>query len=102
MGIFHDGSKDNTTCPMPRPLVAGTSFSLEATGGKNRANQGILDASENFVGEYTFHKFNMILSGACTAITCFIILFTMIKHSLRFSNPNEQLKYVQSWENTKV
>ncbi|CEO60463.1 hypothetical protein PMG11_05090 [Penicillium brasilianum] len=75
MGIFHDGSKDNTTCPMPRPLVA--------------------DASENFVGEYTFHKFNMILSGACTAITCFVILFTMIKHSLRFSNPNEQLKIMR-------
>jgi hypothetical protein len=68
---------------------------LEQIGGNEKANQAISDASENFVGGYTFHKFNMILSGACTATTCLIILIVMIKHSLRFSNPNEQLKYVR-------
>jgi hypothetical protein len=78
-------------CPGPSWLVRPH---LEQIRDNGQANQDILDASENFIGEFTFHKFNMILSGACTAITCLVILFAMIKHSLRFSNPNEQLKYV--------
>lgn len=40
----------------------------------------------------------MILSGVCTATTCVVILASMVKHSLRFSNPNEQLKYVKLLE----
>ncbi|KAF3389174.1 Transmembrane protein 184C [Penicillium rolfsii] len=75
MGLFDHSSNDNTTCPMPRPLVA--------------------DASEKFAGDYTFHKFNMILSGACTAATCLVILIVMIKHSLRFTNPEQQLKIMR-------
>ncbi|KAJ5168555.1 uncharacterized protein N7482_004149 [Penicillium canariense] len=75
MGLFDSFKNDNATCPAPRPLVA--------------------DASENFVGGFTFHQFNMILSGACTGITCVVILASMVMHSLRFSNPSEQLKIMR-------
>ncbi|KAJ5688771.1 hypothetical protein N7462_003163 [Penicillium macrosclerotiorum] len=77
MGIFthHDNDNDDITCPMPRPLVA--------------------DAPENFVGDYTFHQFNMIFSGACTAITCLVIFALMFMHAIRYSNPNEQVKIMR-------
>ncbi|CAG7987350.1 unnamed protein product [Penicillium olsonii] len=54
-----------------------------------------LDASENFVGNFTFHHFNMILCGVCTGVTCLIIFTTMARHATHLSDPNQQLKIMR-------
>ncbi|XRM46579.1 hypothetical protein ABZX51_009608 [Aspergillus tubingensis] len=48
-----------------------------------------------FVGNLTFYQFNMIVSGACTAIVLFLILGLMGRHAMHMSNPNEQLKIMR-------
>ncbi|KAJ5082264.1 hypothetical protein N7532_011307 [Penicillium argentinense] len=75
--FFHrrDGGKANTTCPMPSYLTP--------------------DASKTFVGDFTFHHFNMILSGACTGITCLVIFMVMARHAMHLSNSNQQLKIMR-------
>ncbi|KAL3455171.1 organic solute transporter Ostalpha-domain-containing protein [Aspergillus heterothallicus] len=75
--FFHrrDGGKDSTACPMPSHLVP--------------------DASETFVGDLTFHHFNMILSAACTGVTCLVILTVMGRHAMHLSNSDQQVKIMR-------
>ncbi|KAJ5595974.1 hypothetical protein N7450_002432 [Penicillium hetheringtonii] len=77
MGLLHhdSGDKSNTTCPMPVHLAP--------------------DAPENFVGDFSFHQFNMILSGACTGITCLVIFSIMARHAMHLSDPNQQIKIMR-------
>lgn len=46
-----------------------------------------------FVGSLSFYHFNMIVSGACTAIVLVLTFGLMGRHAMRMSNPNEQIKY---------
>lgn len=48
--------------------------------------------AEPFVGNLSFYHFNMIISGACTAVVLFMIFGLMGRHAMRMSNPQEQLK----------
>ncbi|KAL3474446.1 organic solute transporter Ostalpha-domain-containing protein [Aspergillus californicus] len=66
---------DSKACPMPAHLVP--------------------DASEPFVGDFTFHHFNMILSGVCSCITCLVIFAVMGRHAMHLSNPDQQLKIMR-------
>ncbi|KAJ5984242.1 hypothetical protein N7481_006341 [Penicillium waksmanii] len=75
MGIFSHDDHSNTTCPMPKHLVA--------------------DAPDNIVGDLTFHQFNMILSGACTGLTCLVIFTSMFNHAIHLSDPNKQTKIMR-------
>ncbi|PYH40715.1 OSTA/TMEM184 family protein [Aspergillus saccharolyticus JOP 1030-1] len=43
----------------------------------------------------SFHTFNMILSGACTAFTCLSIFVLMSMHATHLSKPKEQLKIMR-------
>ncbi|KAE8154189.1 organic solute transporter Ostalpha-domain-containing protein [Aspergillus avenaceus] len=61
-------------CPIPDHL--------EQTGGP-------------FIGNLTFYHFNMIVSGACTAMVLLLTLGLMARHAMRMSNPNEQLKIMR-------
>ncbi|KAJ5217297.1 hypothetical protein N7468_010305 [Penicillium chermesinum] len=53
------------------------------------------ESNEPFVGNLSFHHFNIILSGSCTAVTCVLMYGLMAMHALRFSNPNEQSKIMR-------
>ncbi|RAK77554.1 OSTA/TMEM184 family protein [Aspergillus fijiensis CBS 313.89] len=76
MGIFHHDSSShaNHTCPTE---------SLSEV------------ASQPFLHNMSFHTFNMILSGACTAFTCLTILTLMFLHATHLSKPKEQLKIMR-------
>lgn len=45
-----------------------------------------------FVGSLSFYHFNMIVSGACTAIVLFLTFSLMGRHAMRMSNPEQQIK----------
>ncbi|OQE29860.1 hypothetical protein PENSTE_c002G04726 [Penicillium steckii] len=51
--------------------------------------------AEPFVGNLSFYHFNMIISGACTAVVLFMIFGLMGRHAMRMSNPQEQLKIMR-------
>ncbi|KAJ5173351.1 hypothetical protein N7492_005944 [Penicillium capsulatum] len=74
MGLLHSGNQ-NVNCPVPAHLTP--------------------DAPEKFIHNLTFHEFNMILSGSCTAVTCLTILTLMAMHATHFSNPKEQTKIMR-------
>ncbi|KAF2803187.1 uncharacterized protein BDZ99DRAFT_491883 [Mytilinidion resinicola] len=48
-----------------------------------------------FVGNLSFYHFNMIVSGACTAIVLFLTFGLMGRHAMRMSNPEEQIKIMR-------
>ncbi|OKL59335.1 hypothetical protein UA08_05391 [Talaromyces atroroseus] len=48
-----------------------------------------------FVGQLSFWHFNMILSGACTAIVVILMVSLMCEHACHLSNPNQQLKIMR-------
>ncbi|KAJ5399930.1 hypothetical protein N7465_010419 [Penicillium sp. CMV-2018d] len=48
-----------------------------------------------FVGNLSFYHFNMIVSGACTAIVLVLTLGLMGRHAMRMSNPKEQIKIMR-------
>ncbi|KAL4809859.1 organic solute transporter Ostalpha-domain-containing protein [Aspergillus unguis] len=76
MAIFkHDNHEKNYTCP------AGPSYDTEAP--------------DPFVGDLSFHEFNLILSGICTALVCVITLFLMFQHATHLSKPREQIKIMK-------
>jgi hypothetical protein len=50
------------------------------------------DAAQPFVGNMTFHHFNVILSGACAGFACLAIFSLMFIHGIRLSKPHEQIK----------
>ncbi|KAJ5610094.1 hypothetical protein N7510_006813 [Penicillium lagena] len=77
MGLFHlfGGSSGNETCPMPSTFK--------------------IDAPEPFVSNISFHHFNMIFSGACTALACLTIFMVQFTHASHYSNPNQQRKIMR-------
>ncbi|KAJ5093725.1 hypothetical protein N7456_009586 [Penicillium angulare] len=64
----------NSTCPMPTNLS---------------------EVEDPFLGNMTFYHFNMIVSGACTLLTCIIIFTLKMQHATHFSVPNEQVKIMR-------
>ncbi|CAG8153417.1 unnamed protein product [Penicillium olsonii] len=53
------------------------------------------DASEPFIGDMSFHTFNVILSGACAAFVCLVIVILMMMHATHLSNPYRQTKIMR-------
>lgn len=92
--VFHrsDGVKADTTCPMPAHLRPGAQFNFNSLSNSVNKFSSQLDAPDNFVGDLTFHQFNMTLSGACTGVTCLVIFVVMARHATHLSHPNQQLK----------
>ncbi|KAJ6008472.1 hypothetical protein N7540_012448 [Penicillium herquei] len=64
----------NETCPMPKKLN---------------------EVEEPFLGNMTFYHFNIIVSGACTLITCILIFTLQMQHATHFSVPCEQIKIMR-------
>ncbi|KAJ5645196.1 hypothetical protein N7507_011207 [Penicillium longicatenatum] len=55
----------------------------------------MIAVEEPFLGNMTFYHFNMIVSGACTFITCVLIFSLMAEHACRCSVPSEQVKIMR-------
>ncbi|WYZ35072.1 hypothetical protein EsH8_I_001348 [Colletotrichum jinshuiense] len=53
------------------------------------------NASQPFIGNMSFHTFNMILSGSFTAASCIIIFTLMFLHATHLSKSNEQIKILR-------
>ncbi|KAJ5934092.1 hypothetical protein N7466_003639, partial [Penicillium verhagenii] len=51
-------------------------------------------AEQNIIENLSFHRLNMIISGASTAFVCIAIFSLMFWHAIHLSNPREQIKYV--------
>jgi hypothetical protein len=90
MGLFNHDS-GNTTCPMPTNLVAGMSTIFIRCSYQWKLIEQI-DAAEPIFGNWSFHKFNMTLSGACAAFSSISIFILMARHAMHYSKPNEQSK----------
>ncbi|OJJ47327.1 hypothetical protein ASPZODRAFT_16007 [Penicilliopsis zonata CBS 506.65] len=80
MGLFHHSSK-NHTCPVPAHLTEDINT--------------VADASKLLFGTTSFYRFNMILSGACTAFACLTILALLCLHATHLSKPKEQIKIMR-------
>jgi hypothetical protein len=61
---------------------------------RKSANTESTDATEPFIGNMSFYRFNTILSGSCAAFAILSILILLIIHSTHLSKPNEQIKSV--------
>lgn len=48
--------------------------------------------TQPIVGNIQFHELNLIISGACTAISTVMLLMLMARHAFNFSKPQEQAK----------
>lgn len=75
MGIFSHsgGSNANHTCP---------TLSLDET------------TTDPIVGNWNFHKLNLVISAIATIISCLSIFILIGNHALHLSKPAEQLKLV--------
>ncbi|CAM1501442.1 Fc.00g034260.m01.CDS01 [Cosmosporella sp. VM-42] len=73
MGLFKESSK-NHTCPV---------HSLSE------------DADQHFLGDMSFHNFNVILSGSCAAFAIITMLAFKQMHATHLLKPNEQIKIMK-------
>jgi Organic solute transporter Ostalpha len=48
----------------------------------------------SFLEDASFYRFNMVVSGSCTAFASFVIFILMFMHATHLSKPNEQIKSV--------
>lgn len=48
-----------------------------------------------FVGDHTFHDFATILSGACAAASCLIVLVIVVLHAINYTNPIQQRQVIR-------
>ncbi|KAI0149387.1 organic solute transporter Ostalpha-domain-containing protein [Pestalotiopsis sp. NC0098] len=49
-----------------------------------------ITTTQPIVGNIQFHELNLIISGACTAISTVMLLVLMARHAFNFSKPQEQ------------
>ncbi|KIX08155.1 uncharacterized protein Z518_02811 [Rhinocladiella mackenziei CBS 650.93] len=75
MSFLNNDDRSEPTCDMPSSFVA--------------------DASEPFIGDLSFHQFNMAVSGGCAAFATVSIFILMARHATHFSKPNEQSKILK-------
>ncbi|KAF3770465.1 hypothetical protein M406DRAFT_247007 [Cryphonectria parasitica EP155] len=51
--------------------------------------------TDPITGSWTFHKLNLVISGAAVAFSCLSIFILMANHAMHLSKPNEQLKIMR-------
>ncbi|KAF8861564.1 hypothetical protein BDZ45DRAFT_740340 [Acephala macrosclerotiorum] len=77
MGIFNDqdsSSKSNHTCP----------------------NKSLADPpQEAFAGSLSFHQVAVLISAACTVISCLLCFFLIFRHATRYAVPKEQKQIIR-------
>lgn len=94
MRTFNNDTDYGHTCPMPTDYSAGKVFFFFPwiLGYKLPNAKFCTDGEDPFVAGISFHKFNMIFSGACTVLTILIIFILMALHATHLSKPREQIK----------
>ncbi|KAF7562253.1 hypothetical protein G7046_g1881 [Stylonectria norvegica] len=85
-------------------LRRSTAAAVESNGPLQRDAQYLtgliarltdIASEQNFLGDMQFQKFNVILSGACTAVAIMIMLTFKQMHATHLLKPNEQVKIMK-------